>query len=91
MKQTKNILIAFLFVFAFAFVSAASALAQATVAADKSDYAPGSTATITGAGFQASETVQLQVLRIDIDENSGPEHVPWTVTADTNGGFQTTW
>ena len=59
-------------------LGATSALAQTntTVITDQSDYAPGSTATITGAGFQAGETVQLQVLRIDIDENNGPEHDP---------------
>ena len=74
-------------------LGATSALAQtnAIVITDQSDYAPGSTATITGAGFQAGETVQLQVLRIDIDENSGPEHDPWTVLADGDGNFQTTW
>ena len=74
-------------------LGATSALAQTntTVITDQSDYAPGSTATITGAGFQAGETVQLQVLRIDIDENSGPEHDPWTVLADGDGNFQTTW
>jgi cell division septal protein FtsQ len=76
MKQTKNILIAFLFVFAFVFVGAGSALAAASVTTDKSDYRPDSTVNITGSGFQASETVQLQVMRIDVDENSGPEHNP---------------
>ena len=57
-------------------LGAASALAQPTVTTDRSDYPPGSTASITGTGFQAGETVQLQILRIDIDENNGPEHDP---------------
>ncbi len=70
-----------------------SALAQtnATVTTDKEDYAPGSTVQITGSGFQNNETVQLQVLRTDIPENSGEEHDPWTVTNDASGNFQTTW
>ena len=45
----------------------------ATVTTDKPDYPPGSTAIITGTGFQPGEIVQCQVLRIDINENSGPE------------------
>ena len=70
-----------------------AALAQntATVTTDQPDYPPGATVYIAGAGFQPGEIVQCQVLRIDIDENSGPEHDPWTVTADANGNFTTSW
>ena len=56
MKQTKNILIAFLFVFALAFVGAGTSLGGASVTTDQSDYAPGATAIITGAGFQPGNT-----------------------------------
>jgi hypothetical protein len=70
---------------------AGSALAQATVTTDQSDYPPGATVNITGTGFWPGETIQLQVLRIDIPENSGPEHLPWMVTNDASGNFQTTW
>jgi len=45
-----------------------NALAQASVITDQMDYPPGSTVYISGAGFQPGETVQVQVLRIDIDE-----------------------
>ena len=38
---------------------------SAVVLTDKSDYAPGSTAVITGSGFQVSESVHLEVLRSD--------------------------
>src|ERR1035441_5973313 len=62
----------------FLALGAASALAQPTVTTDQSDYPPGSTVSITGTGFQAGETVQLQVPRIDIHGNTGPEHYPWT-------------
>src|ERR1017187_6848422 len=55
-------------------LGAASALAQPTVTTDRSDYPPGSPASIPAPGSQPSETVQLQILRIDIDENTGPEH-----------------
>src|ERR1035438_430690 len=44
-------------------LGATSALAQPTVTTDRSDYPPGSTASITGTGFQAGETVQLQIDR----------------------------
>jgi hypothetical protein len=35
--------------------------------------------------------VELQVLRTDLPENSGPEHVPWLVTNGASGNFTTTW
>lgn len=63
----------------------------ATVTTDQIDYPPGTTATITGTGFLPGETVELQVLRVDINENSGAEHVPWQVSADADGNFLTTW
>jgi hypothetical protein len=69
----------------------ATGMFAATVTTDREDYPPGSTAIITGTGFQPGETVELQVLRIDINENSGPEHNPWQVTADAAGGLITTW
>src|SRR5438552_3757099 len=71
----------------------ASALAQATVTTDQSDYPPGGTVYITGAGFAPGETVTNQVLHIpDIgDNNTSPAHQPWTVTADADGNFSTTW
>ena len=82
---------AFCFLLSAFLLLATSALAQPTVVTDKSDYPPESTATITGSRFQAGEQVQLQVLRTDIDENSGDEHLPWQVTAGADGSFQTTW
>ena len=62
-----------------------------TVTTDQADYPPGATVYITGAGFQAGETVQFQVLRIDIDENTARNTSRGPVTADANGGFQPTW
>ena len=67
------------------------AYAQATVTTDQSDYPPGSTVNITGSGFAPGETVQLQVLNVTDPTDTGPEHDPWTVTADTNGNFTATW
>lgn len=58
---------------------------------DKPDYKPGETATFTGSGFLPGETVTIQVLHADGDPDDGPGHDPWTVTADENGGFVTTW
>ena len=65
--------------------------AQANVTTGQSDYPPGSTVQIYGAGFQPGETVQLQVLNVTDPSDTGPEHDPWTVTSDTNGNFTATW
>src|SRR5712691_4775964 len=71
----------------------ASAWAQTgpTVTTDQSDYAPGSTAQITGSGFHASETVTLQVVHADGTAAGGAGHEPWTVTTDANGSFTASW
>ena len=63
----------------------------AQVATDQPDYAPGSTAIITGTGFAAGETVTLQVLHADGTLSTGDDHLPWTVLADPDGAFVTTW
>src|SRR5438093_1860485 len=75
---------------ALAFSSSALA---ATLTSDQADYAPGSTAYITGSGFAQGETVQCQVLHIPDsgDNNTSPAHLPWPVTADAAGNFQTSW
>src|SRR6266568_3459974 len=73
-----------------ALLAPASAFAQdatnstATVTTDQSDYPPGSTVYITGAGFTPGEIVTNQVLHIPDtgDNNTSPAHDPWTVTAD---------
>src|SRR6266496_3696574 len=69
----------------------ASALAQsaAWVTTDASDYPPGSTVYITGAGFAPGETVTCQVLHSPTgsDDLTSPAHQPWTVTADADGNF----
>jgi hypothetical protein len=56
-----------------------------TLSTDKPDYAPGTTAIISGTGFQVGETVQLQVLHTDGLPNSGPDHAPWDVTDGYTG------
>jgi uncharacterized repeat protein (TIGR03803 family) len=61
------------------------------VRVDKADYAPGTTAHITGAGFASGETVVLQVRHADGTPDTGEDHEPWSVTADTAGRFQSTW
>src|SRR5437879_2305559 len=72
--------------------SVASATA-ATVTTDKADYSPGSTAYITGSGFLAGETVELQVLHTTTpnDDATSPAHQPWQVTAGAQGNFTSTW
>jgi hypothetical protein len=71
-------------------------LSSATVVTDKLDYPPGATANITGAGFDPGESVTLQVLHKHVEgepvhDDSGEDHDPWVVIANTNGGFSTTW
>src|SRR4051812_32188424 len=55
----------------------------ATISTDQGDYPPGSTAIITGSGFQPGEDVTLQVLHDPTggDDATDPSHQPWTVTA----------
>src|SRR5229473_2768224 len=73
-----------------------SALAQSsgpTVSTDQSDYPPGSTVYITGAGFAPGETVQCQVLHSPTggDDATSPAHQPWTTIADDSGNIATSW
>ena len=58
---------------------------------DKSDYAPGDTAYISGTGFWPGETVDLIVLHADGTPETGADHGPWTVTASPLGDIETTW
>ena len=69
------------------------AQAQATVQTDQLDYPPGSTAIITGIGFQSGENVELHVHHADGDPlGTDPDnHLPWSITADEYGNFTTTW
>ncbi len=70
-----------------------------SVTTDKEDYAPGSTATITGTDFEPGETVEIEVLHNDGTPNTGGGHDPWFVTdggagdldGRIDGKFQTTW
>src|SRR5881296_2943268 len=79
-----------LFFVAVVFVCSGTIVAQ-TLTSDQPDYAPGSTATLSGSGFSAGESVTMQVLRVDDPSDNGSEHNPWQVTADASGNFQTTW
>src|SRR4051812_43125712 len=79
----------------FTFFAATKTNAQQTptVTTDQPDYAPGSIAYITGTGFQADETVTLQVLHDPTggDDATDPSHLPWTVTADGSGNISSSW
>ncbi|HSB93878.1 MAG TPA: hypothetical protein VLC28_12200, partial [Flavitalea sp.] len=66
----------------------------ASVTTDKGDYAPRSNAVFTGAGFKPGEQVQLKVknlFRACNTVSADSSYLPWTVTADANGGFVTNW
>src|SRR6185503_13106067 len=71
-------------------ILAQGAAGAATVVTDKEDYPPYSVVYITGAGFQAGETVSNQVVQI-AGPDAGAAYEPWGVVADTNGGFETEW
>lgn len=73
------------------FASAIQMLGQPSVLTDHADYSPGSTVSISGTGFQPAEAVRLQILRIDVPDNNGPEHQPWQVNADDQGDFLAAW
>src|SRR6266850_1394374 len=83
----------FLGVVLLAFGATATTVFAQSVTTDQSDYPPGSTVYITGAGFAPGETVQCQVLHIPDsgDNNTSTAHQPWTTTADDSGNISTTW
>src|SRR5215470_20215476 len=70
---------------------AISSAIGATITTDKLDYPPGDTAFITGNDWAPNEEVTLVVTHADGTPDTGEDHLPWTVTADTNGYFTTTW
>ena len=58
---------------------------------DKTDYSPGTLAVFSGSGFQAGETISLQVVHADGRPDTGDDHGQWTTVADATGAFQTQW
>jgi hypothetical protein len=89
MKSPKTTLMATLI-----FASICGSLAAKTkpcVVTDQNDYAPRSSACISGAGFRPGEAVRLQILRIDVDDNDYAEHQPWQVRADEMGRIEAPW
>jgi hypothetical protein len=69
-------------------------LLSATLSTDKASYAAGETALISGSGFQAGETIQLQVQQQG-GSNSGTGQTPATVVdagqSDAQGNFTAQW
>src|SRR2546426_9103587 len=91
-SSRKHIARALLFAACF-MLAFAQPLRAATVTTDKPDYPPGSIATITGSGFASGETITLQVLHTDVslDNDLSDVHLPWQITAEADGSFQTIW
>src|SRR5688572_23853180 len=79
---------AFLFTLILSAGFFASANAQ-TLSSNQFGYAPGDTAILTGTGFQANETVTVQVVNADGSPNSND--APYNVVADATGTFVTLW
>src|SRR5678815_1192079 len=88
-SQSRTVMSMFLLM---AFLFSASAFGQ-TVTTDHADYAPGSTATITGSGWGAGEHVSLVVHHVPLQPSDAtdPAHQPWEVVADASGNFTTHW
>src|SRR6476661_2420011 len=86
-KKAKRLALALCLMLVVSFIQAQ------TLISDQADYPPGSTVTLTGTGFQAGETVKVQVVHDSIagDNDTSAAHQPWTITADANGNFTTTW
>src|ERR1051325_9198672 len=88
----KSVFIKSVIIICFLSFISAKAFSQAFVHTDQQDYAPGSTVYITGSGFNANETVTLQVLHVgDGDDEMSASHQPWTITADAGGNINATW
>lgn len=62
-----------------------------TLTSDKTDYAPGTIAVLTGSGFVPHEIVTLLVVHADGSPSTGADHDPWVVAANRLGRFVTTW
>jgi hypothetical protein len=60
--------------------------AFATVKTDATDYAPGTTVTITGSGWQPGETVSLTLVESPLHDTHGP----FTAVADSSGNIVNT-
>src|SRR5260221_12752341 len=71
----------------------ATAQTSPSVVTDQLDYPPGSTAFISGSGFQAGEAVTLRVIHVgdSLDNATSTAHAPWTVAADSLGNFSSSW
>jgi hypothetical protein len=76
---------------ALVLISPILALHGATIATDKTDYHPGTTAIISGTGFKPLENVQLQVLHADGRDDNDPDHDAWEVAADSFGRIEAFW
>ena len=66
-------------------------LLSVLVATDQTDYAPGSTAIISGGGYQPGDAITLQVVHTDGNPDVSPANDPWTVTADDSGNISSSW
>ncbi|MEM9273463.1 MAG: hypothetical protein AAGA80_10945, partial [Cyanobacteria bacterium P01_F01_bin.143] len=65
-----------------------------TVETDKTDYAPGETAIITGTGFNSSSEVEIQIADDPTtpgDDSEADIYAPILVRVDEHGVFTTTW
>jgi hypothetical protein len=66
----------------------------ATITPNQADYAPLSTATFWGEGFSPNEQVILKVKNLSRPCNTtagDSSYLPWTIVADSEGNFVTTW
>src|ERR1043166_2786354 len=64
-----------------------------TLTTDYPDYPPGATVTLTGTGFAPGEDITMRVIHVGdpLDNDTSSAHLPWTIQADADGNFTTTW
>src|SRR5690348_12842325 len=62
-----------------------------TVTTDKTDYAPGETAQISGSGWYPNQTITLQVTHSTGAIEGGEGHQPFEATSDADGNFTASW
>jgi len=86
----KPVFFVFLFLFGFASLLPGAVVAHgASLTTDKTDYDPGETIIIDGTGFWTDEDVDLWVEILG--DPGGICGGIWSVTADGNGDFTTSW
>jgi hypothetical protein len=81
-----------LFALALIFCSVTNKMVAQSLVSDQQEYLPGTIATLSGSGFTPAEVVTLSVTKTDgTTEEDATNYIPWTVSADEVGSFETSY